>query len=68
MPITIDSGAQISVVPLECVKPEQFMNRKMAVRGFQGALEEGEACIVEFEFNGRIFEKESVGIAGEKLN
>jgi len=68
MPITIDSGAQISVVPLECVEPEQFMGRKMMVRGFQGALEEGEACIVSFDFNGRMFEKESVGIAGDKIN
>jgi len=66
--ITIDTGAQISIVCLECVQKEQMMGRTMKVRSFQGALVEGEACIVEFEFGGRKFEWEAVAVLGEMLN
>jgi len=47
MSVTIDTGAQISVVPVECVEPSQMVGRKQRVRSFQGSLVEGEACVVE---------------------
>jgi len=66
--VTIDTGAQISIVPLECVEPDQMMGRKMKVRSFQGAMVEGEACIVNFEFGERTFEREAVAVAGNIIN
>jgi len=66
--VTIDTGAQISIVPLECVEQDQLMGRTMKVRSFQGAMVEGEACIVNFEFGGRKFEREAVAVAGNVIN
>jgi len=49
MCMMVDTGAQVSIVPLECVRPEQLTGVKQKVRSFQGALVEGDACKVEFE-------------------
>jgi len=68
LPVTIDTGAQISIIPIECVKESQMMGRKMSVRSFQGSVVEGEACIVCFEFDGRSFEREGVAVPGETIN
>jgi len=46
--VTVDTGAQISVVPRECVRPDQLTGEIKKVRSFQGLLVEGEACKVKF--------------------
>jgi len=68
LPVTIDTGAQISIVPMECVLKEQMVGRKMTVRGFQGSIIEGEACIVNFKFKNRAFEREAVAVPGKVVN
>jgi len=68
MSVTIDTGAQISIVPVECVEPSQMVGRKQRVRSFQGSLVEGEACIVEFTFGKRIFERKAVAVEGSLIN
>jgi len=68
LPVTIDTGAQITIVLIECVQDTQMMGRKMIVKSFQGSSVEGEACIVSFEFGGRYFEREAVAVPGDTLN
>jgi len=46
--ITVDTGAQISVVPKECVHSDQLTGVIRKVRSFQGLLVEGEVCNVDF--------------------
>jgi len=68
MSVTVNTGAQVSIVPIECVEPSQMVGRKMKVRSFQGSLVEGEACIVNFKFGGRVFEREAVAVEGSLIN
>jgi len=46
--ITIDTGAQISIVPKECVLPGQWTGNRRKVKAFQGTVVEGEECLVQF--------------------
>jgi len=41
MSITIDTGAQISIVPRQCVRDDQMKGTMQKVRSFQGSLVEG---------------------------
>jgi len=66
--ITVDTGAQISVVPKECVRPDQLTGEQRKVRSFQGLLVEGEACKGQFTLGGKVFNREAVAIAGDLLN
>jgi len=68
MSMTIDTGAQVSIVPIECVEPDQLLGVRQKVRSFQGALVEGEACNVEFLVGDRVFKREAVGIKGDLIN
>jgi len=68
MSITIDTGAQVSVVPIECVREDQLVGRKQRVRSFQGSLVEGDACIVEFVLGGKTFEREAIAVEGSLIN
>jgi len=68
LPVTIDTGAQISIIPIECVKQDQMMGRKTVVKSFQGSIVEGEACIVTFSFSGRDFEREAVAVPGDTIH
>jgi len=68
MGITIDTGAQVSIVPIECVEPSQLVGLKQTVKTFEGTPIEGEACEVQFLLGGRVFNREAVAIAGELLH
>jgi len=67
MCITIDTGAQISVVPKEFVLPEQWTGNKRKVRAFQGTIVEGDECRVEFTIGGRKFARDAVAVEGELI-
>jgi len=66
--ITIDTGAQISIVPRECVLSDQWTGNRRKVRGFQGAIVEGEECRVQFTIGGRKFDREAVAVEGEMIH
>jgi len=68
MSITVDTGAQISVVPRECVHPDRLMGVTKKVRSFQGLLVEGEACSVDFVVGDRVFSREAVAVEGSLIN
>jgi len=68
MGITIDTGAQVSIVPKECVREEQMTGFKQKVRSFQGSLVEGDACNVQFTLGDRVFNREAVAVAGDLIN
>jgi len=68
MGITIDIGAQVSIVPIECVEHDQLLGVKQTVKTFEGTPIEGEACNVQFVLGGRTFNREAVAIAGELIH
>jgi len=66
--VTVDTGAQISVVPRECVHPNKLTGVTKKVRSFQGLLVEGEACNVDFILGERVFNREAVAVEGRLIN
>jgi len=68
MSITIDTGAQVSIVPIECIEAKQLLGTKQKVRSFQGEMVEGELCNVEFTIGDKILQREAVAIKGELIN
>jgi len=68
MSITMDTGAQVSVVLRECVRDKQLTGNRQKVRSFQGSLVEGEACVVDFVLGDRVFEREAVAVEGDLIN
>jgi len=67
MSMTVDTGAQVSIVPIECVEPDQLLGTKQKVLSFQGMMVEGERCNVEFSVGGKVFQREAVGVQGESI-
>jgi len=65
--VTVDSAAQLSLVPKECVRPDQFTGKKQWVMAFNGALEEGDMCRVDITVAGRIFPREAVALPGDTI-
>jgi len=68
MGITVDTGAQVSIVPIECVEPCQLLGVRQTVKTFEGTPIEGEACMVQFRLGDRCFDREAVAIAGELIH
>jgi len=67
MPITCDSGAQISVVPEECVEGSEFTGDSQTLEDFHTGKVTGRVCNVVFEIAGRKFPKKAVTLPGELL-
>jgi len=67
MPITCDSGAQISVVPEECVEPSEFSGELQVLEDFHTGRVTGRVCHVNFKIGGRTFRKRAVTQPGELL-
>jgi len=68
MGVMIDTGAQVSIVFIECVEPDQLVGKKQTVKTFEGTPIQGEACEVQFVLGGRTFNRDAVAIAGELLH
>jgi len=66
--ITVDTGAQITVVPKQCVHPDQFTGETKKVKSFQGLVVEGDACHVQFQIGGRLFDRDAVAVDGEVIH
>jgi len=67
MPITCDSGAQVSVVPEECVREEEFTGETQLLEDFHTGRVTGRVCQVTFTIAGRPFKKRAVTQPGELL-
>jgi len=68
MNITIDSGADVSIVPIECTEPEQRLGSRQTAYAVQGSLLEGEQCNVIFKVKDREFHREAIAVSGELIN
>ena len=67
LPITCDTGADLSVVPEECVRPDQFTGETQELKSFNKAISIGRVCNVDIILNGRVFQRRAVTQPGEKL-
>jgi len=67
VPITCDSGAQVSVVPDECVKEEELTGETQILEDFHTGHVTGKVCQVTFTIARRSFRKRAVTLPGELL-
>ena len=67
LPVTCDSGADISVVPEECVDREQFIGDTCQIDSFNNIRSSGKLCNIVITLNGRKFERRAVTQPGKDL-
>ena len=67
MPITCDSGADITVVPEECVESEQFTGGTCEVNSFNKVRSTGRLCNIIVSIAGRQFHRKAVTQPGKDL-
>ena len=67
MPITCDSGADITVVPEECVEGDQFTGGTCEVDSFNKVRSTGKLCNVVISIAGRQFYRKAVTQSGKDL-
>ena len=68
LPITCDSGADITVIPEECVKPEEFTGKSCTVDTFNKVKAVGKLCNIQVQVEDRIFVREAVTQPGADLS
>ena len=67
LPITCDTGADVSVVPQECVSPEQLVGKACEITSFNKTKSVGNLCNIEFYVSGKVFHRQAVTQPGELL-
>ena len=67
MPITCDTGANITVVPDECVEPHQRTGEVCELKSFNNCKSTGEWCQVEITAGDVTFSKKAVTQPGDSL-
>ena len=67
LPITCDSGADITVVPEECVGPEQLTGESCTVTTFNRTKTVGKECIVTVQVGDREFPRMAVTQPWEEI-
>ena len=65
--VTCDSGADISVVPEECVDPSQFTGEICQIDSFNKIRSSGKLCDIIITLNGRQFKRRAVTQPGKDL-
>jgi len=68
MAITCDTGAQVSIVPVECVRSDQLTGKVQKVKYFHGFLIEDQVCRVTFKIGETSFERDAVAVSGDLIN
>ena len=66
--ITCDSGADITVVPEECVGSDQFTGDTCTVDTFNKVKTAGKKCSVRVQVGDRMFEREAVTQPGDDIS
>ena len=67
MPVTLDTGAEITVVPEEAVEPDQFTGESRTLRSFNNSESVGKVCIVDVTVGDQILQKQAVTQPGNSL-
>ena len=67
MPITLDTGAEVTVVPAEAVEPHQLNGETKTLRTFNNGESTGNVCTVDISIGGKLFRKQAVTQPGESL-
>ena len=67
MPITIDTGAEVTVVPAEAVGDDQLTGEEKTLRSFNNGESKGKVCIVNITVDDHVFVKQAVTQPGESL-
>ena len=67
MPITMDTGAEVTVVPEEAVPPKQFSGDTRVLKSFNNAESSGRVCLVNVTIGDTILQKEAVTQPGASL-
>ena len=68
LPITCDSGADVTVVPEECVRDEEFTGESCTLDTFNKVKTVGRKCNVQIQVEDRIFVREAVTQPGADLS
>ena len=68
MPITCDSGAEISVVPEECVGADQLTGETCTFASFRKDNSTGKECVVKIQVGDREFSRKAVTQPGEDIS
>ena len=67
MPVTCDTGAEVTVVPEECVEPHQKTGESCVLRSFNDTKTTGECCVVTITVGKSTFTKKAVTQPGVDL-
>ena len=67
LPVTCDSGADITIVPEECVQQSDFTGETCEVSSFNRVVSSGKICNVEVKLGDRTFKRKAVAQPGKDL-
>ena len=67
MPVTLDTGAEITVVPEEALDASQFTGESRTLRAFNNNESVGKVCIVEITVGDQVLQKQAVTQPGASL-
>ena len=67
LPVTCNSGADITIVPEECVEQAEFTGETCEVASFNRKISLGKTCNVEVMIGGRRFPRRAVAQPGADL-
>ena len=68
LPITCDSGTDVTVVPKECVRDEEFTGESCTLDTFNKVKTVGRKCNVQIQVEDRIFVRKAVTQPGADLS
>ena len=67
MPVTLDTGAEITVVPEESVDPHQLNGETRTLRAFNNSESLGKVCRIEISVGDHVLQKQAVTQPGASL-
>ena len=67
MAITCDTGADVTVIPEECVQPQHFTGQQCELKAFNATKTTGRWCTVEIKIGDKTFQKRAVTQPGEDI-
>ena len=67
LPITCDTGSDVTLVPEECVTKEQLTGDTCEVRAFNKSKFVGKVCNIDVTVHGKVFHRKAVTQPGESL-
>ena len=67
MPVTLDTGAEVTVVPEEAVERSQFTGGTCELRSFNDTKSVGRKCVVQVSVGKQTFTREAVTQPGKSL-